>query len=80
MFMEFDHAVLGRREYQSVPFKLSKTSAEVRGPAPLIGQHTREVMEGLLGLSRQEVLDGYDDGTLWPADMPRHLYIEEALK
>ena len=80
MFMEFDHAVLGRREYQSVPFKLSKTSAEVRGPAPLIGQHTREVMEGLLGLSRQEVLDGYDDGTLWPADMPRYPYVEEALR
>jgi crotonobetainyl-CoA:carnitine CoA-transferase CaiB-like acyl-CoA transferase len=80
MFMEFDHPVLGRREYQGVPFKLSKTSAEVRGPAPLIGQHTREVMEGLLGMSRREVLDGYDDGTLWPADMPRYPYIEEALR
>jgi crotonobetainyl-CoA:carnitine CoA-transferase CaiB-like acyl-CoA transferase len=80
MFIELEHPVLGTRKIQNSPFKFSKNSVEITRPAPLIGQHTVEVMEDLLGFSRQEVSDGYDDGTFWPSDMPKHSYVEEALR
>jgi crotonobetainyl-CoA:carnitine CoA-transferase CaiB-like acyl-CoA transferase len=65
---------------QGVPFKFSKTPAEIRRPAPLIGQHTPQVLQELLGLSLQEVKAGYADGTFWPEGMPLYAYIEETLR
>ena len=32
----------------------------------MIGQHTREIVEGLLGFSHTELVAGYADGTFWP--------------
>jgi hypothetical protein len=49
-------------------------------PAPLIGQHTREIVEDLLGFSHEELLAGYKDGTFWPVTRPRYPYMEEMLK
>ena len=80
MYPELDHPLLGRRKVQSVPFKHSKTPAAVHRPAPLIGQHTRQVMEELLGLSLEDIRAGYADGTFWPKDMPLYPYIEETLR
>ena len=40
-------------------------------PSPLIGQHTREIVEGLLGYSRDELRAGFDDGTFWPTKRDR---------
>ena len=79
MFKELEHPLFGRKKYQGPPFRLSRSPAEARMPAPLLGQHTREVMEQLLGRSRDEILEGYNDGTFWPVEMPRYQYIEEAL-
>jgi CoA:oxalate CoA-transferase len=80
MYAELDHPFLGRRKVQGVPFKLSKTPAAIRSPAPLIGQHTPQVLQELLGLSQQELREGYTDGTFWPKSMPLYPYIEEALR
>ncbi len=80
MYTELDHPVLGRRRAQSAPFKLSKSPAAVHMPAPLIGQHTGVVLEKLLGLSLQEIREGYEDGTFWPSGMPLYPYIQEALR
>lgn len=80
MYTELDHPLLGRRKVQGVPFKFSKTPAAVRRPAPLIGQHTPQVLQELLGLSLQEIKEGYTDGTFWPKGMPLYAYIEEALR
>lgn len=79
MYTPMDHRVLGQHKYQNVPFRLSNSEASVHRPAPLIGQHTRQVMEGLMGLGRDEVLEAYEDGTLWPVDVPKYPYVEEAL-
>src|SRR5262249_5715961 len=68
-----------RYKIQGIPFKLSKTPAEISRPAPLIGQHTREVLTELLGLTLQDIRDGYADGTFWPARLPLYPYIEETL-
>ena len=80
MYAELEHPLLGRRKVQGVPFKFSKTPAEVRSPAPLIGQHTPQVLQETLGLSLQEIREGYADGTFWPKSMPLYAYIEEALR
>jgi crotonobetainyl-CoA:carnitine CoA-transferase CaiB-like acyl-CoA transferase len=78
-YTELEHPLLGRYKIQGSPFKLSKTPAEISRPAPLIGQHTREVLTELLGLRLQDIRDGYADGTFWPAHMPLYPYIEETL-
>ena len=80
MYPELDHPLLGRRKVQNVPFKHSKTPAAVHRPAPLIGQHTRDVMQELLGLSLDDIRAGYTDGTFWPKAMPLYPYIEETLR
>jgi benzylsuccinate CoA-transferase BbsF subunit len=50
-----DHAEAGRRAYDGPGFRLSKTPIEVRGPAPLLGEHTFEIATEVLGLDPDEV-------------------------
>src|SRR5215813_14400952 len=78
-YTELEHPLLGRYKIQGIPFKWSKTPAEISRPAPLIGQHTREVLTELLGLGLQDIRDGYVDGTFWPVRMPLYPYIKETL-
>jgi crotonobetainyl-CoA:carnitine CoA-transferase CaiB-like acyl-CoA transferase len=79
LYTEMDHPLLGRRKFQGPPFKLSKSPAVMHRPGPLLGQHTREVCERLLGLSLEDIRQGYADGTFWPPEMPLYPYIQEAL-
>jgi formyl-CoA transferase len=44
------------------PFALSETPAGVRGPGPLLGEHTRQVLGGVLGLTEQQLSDLTDAG------------------
>jgi crotonobetainyl-CoA:carnitine CoA-transferase CaiB-like acyl-CoA transferase len=85
MYKEMEHPALGVRKLQNAPFKLSETPAVNSRPGPLIGQHNREVFEGILGLSHEELVDGFEDGTFWPKKLSMDSYqylkemIEEAL-
>ena len=80
MYTYLDHPMLGRWRFQNAPFKLPKSPATISRPAPMIGQHNQEVLQGLLGLSDDELVEGYQDGTLWPTEMPKYPYLEEALR
>ena len=80
MYPELEHPDLGRIKHQDFPFKLSEAPVGVSNPAPMLGQHTREVMERLLGLDLEEIQQGFRDGTFWPEDMPQLAHIEEMLK
>jgi crotonobetainyl-CoA:carnitine CoA-transferase CaiB-like acyl-CoA transferase len=80
LYHDIEHPLLGRRKVQGPPFKLSRSPATVHRPAPLIGQHTRQVLQELLGLSLEEIRAGYEDGTFWPKDKPMYPYIEETLR
>jgi crotonobetainyl-CoA:carnitine CoA-transferase CaiB-like acyl-CoA transferase len=80
MYMPIDHPVLGSRKVQNAPFKLSLTPAVNHLPSPLIGQHTRELVEGLLGYTVEELRTGFADGTFWPRNRPRLGYLDEMLK
>jgi crotonobetainyl-CoA:carnitine CoA-transferase CaiB-like acyl-CoA transferase len=44
MLVETDHPVAGPTKALGVPVKLSRTPGSVRRPAPVLGQHTREVL------------------------------------
>jgi crotonobetainyl-CoA:carnitine CoA-transferase CaiB-like acyl-CoA transferase len=48
MVVEVDHARAGRVKALGHPIKFSETRGEVKRAAPLLGQHTREVL-GELG-------------------------------
>jgi len=80
MYLEMEHLALGRRKVQNTPFKLSKTPASNYLPSPLIGQHTQEIVEGLLGYSHEDLRAGFTDGTLWPVKRARFPYMEEMLR
>jgi crotonobetainyl-CoA:carnitine CoA-transferase CaiB-like acyl-CoA transferase len=80
MYLPMAHPALGVRQVQNAPFKLSETPAVNHLPAPLIGQHTREIVEGLLGYSHDWLRSGFEDGTFWPEKRPRFDYMEEMLR
>ena len=50
MFPEMDHPTAGRHRVTGTPVKLSETPGAPVLPAPLLGQHTHEVLKELLGL------------------------------
>jgi crotonobetainyl-CoA:carnitine CoA-transferase CaiB-like acyl-CoA transferase len=80
MYLEVEHPALGVRKMQNAPFKLSETPAINRLPGPLIGQHTRDIVEDLLGFSHEELRAGFADGTFWPTTRERYAYMEEMLQ
>ena len=57
----------------------AKSPAVIDRPAPLIGQHTREVLEESLGIDIADIRGGFDDGTFWPMTIAKYPYIEEML-
>ena len=50
-----DHPEMGRTVYNALPFKLSRTPGFPHRPAPLLGQHTDEVLKEKLALSDDEI-------------------------
>ena len=74
MYKGVEHPVLGTWPLQNAPFKMSETPAVNSRPGPLIGQHNREVFEGLLGISHEELVSGFEEGTFWPQNFGMDLY------
>ena len=50
MFPEIEHPTAGRHRVTGTPVKLSDTPGSPGEPAPLLGQHTLDVLQELLGL------------------------------
>ena len=55
MIVKSDHTVAGKVKLVGVPVKLSETPGSVREPAPLLGQHTDEVLHEYLGMNDAEI-------------------------
>ncbi|MBP2638468.1 MAG: yfdE 2 [Firmicutes bacterium] len=55
MIVETDHPVAGKIKMAGIPIKLSETPGSVERPAPLLGQHTEEILSEILGISSEEV-------------------------
>ena len=67
MVITTEHATLGPVETLGFPVKLSETPADVRTAAPLLGQHTREVLLEL-GYTEVEVTSLLESGSAQSPD------------
>jgi formyl-CoA transferase/CoA:oxalate CoA-transferase len=53
--VESTHPVAGSVRMTAPPIRMSETPGSVRSPAPVLGQHTREVLRQRLALSDEEI-------------------------
>ncbi len=63
VFVEKDHPAVGELRYPGRPFIMAKSPWQLRATAPLLGQHTAEVL-GELGYSDVEVSELADAGAI----------------
>ena len=59
-----DHPEAGREAHDGPAAVLSETPGHVPGPAPLLGEHTMDVCERIIGLSMDEIADLLAEGVL----------------
>ena len=54
-WVHLEHPEMGTCVYDHPPARLSRTPARLASPAPLLGQHTREVLSRVLGMDEEEI-------------------------
>ena len=64
MTLETQHPTAGTVQLPGFPYKFSKTPAEIHRPPPLLGEHTEEVLTGLLDFSADDVVSLRDKGSI----------------
>jgi crotonobetainyl-CoA:carnitine CoA-transferase CaiB-like acyl-CoA transferase len=56
-YQEADHPELGMHRFEGLPARFSEASWQIRRGAPCFGEHTLDVLTGLLGYSPEEAAD-----------------------
>ncbi|HNQ01451.1 MAG TPA: CoA transferase [Syntrophales bacterium] len=64
MLVEIDQPRVGKMRIAGSPIKMSETPGEVYMPAPLLGQHTDEVLQSLLGYSDETLAQLKKEGVI----------------
>jgi crotonobetainyl-CoA:carnitine CoA-transferase CaiB-like acyl-CoA transferase len=64
LFVDVDHRYGGTHEVARTPWNLSLTPATPVSSAPLVGEHTDEVLRDLLGLADEEIAQLRENGAL----------------
>lgn len=64
MIVKVDHPLVGHVPVLGLPIKLSDTPGSVRSAPPILGQHTRAVLTGDLGLSNADVDELFGRGVV----------------
>ena len=59
-----DHAVVGPMPLPTVPFRFASVDRWLRSPAPLLGQHNGDILQGLIGLSDTDVVQLEREGVI----------------
>lgn len=62
--VDFDHPVLGKVKEVGFPIRFSKTPASLRREAPMLGQHTEEVLMEVLGYTWEDIAKLKDRGVI----------------
>ncbi len=57
MIVEVDHPKAGKTFLPGIPIKLSETPGNIRRPAPLLGEHTHEILEVTFGFSPEQIAE-----------------------
>ncbi|SDF33856.1 CaiB/BaiF CoA transferase family protein [Sporolituus thermophilus] len=60
MIVEVEHPVAGKLKMPGVPVKMSATPGSVEFPAPLLGQHTYEIIREVLGWDDTKISQFFD--------------------
>ena len=66
MFIEVDHPLAGKYKTANNPIKFSLTPTERKTPAPTLGQHSKEVLSRILGLSDAQIEELINAGVVAP--------------
>ncbi len=69
MIVATEHPVAGRVQTLGLPVKFSATPGGVERPAPVLGQHSREVLTEL-GYGEREIARLLDEGSVRASDQP----------
>ena len=65
MMVEVEQPFIGKVRMYGSPLKMSETPTGVRGPAPLLGQHTEEILTDVLGYKKEQVKELYDQEVVY---------------
>ena len=55
MLIEIEHPIAGPQKMPNSPLKFSHSKIELLTPAPLLGQHTQEILSQMLGMGDEEL-------------------------
>jgi crotonobetainyl-CoA:carnitine CoA-transferase CaiB-like acyl-CoA transferase len=61
---EIDRAFIGKHPQPSLPFREGETPLAIRSAPPTLGEHNREILVALLGLSDSEIEQLARDGII----------------
>jgi crotonobetainyl-CoA:carnitine CoA-transferase CaiB-like acyl-CoA transferase len=64
MIVSIEHPTAGMIKLPNFPVKFSNTPAEVRDPAPILGQHNEQVLTDLLGYRAEEIAKLRKEGVI----------------
>ena len=64
MFIEMDHLKAGHIKLINFPVKFSETKAQLKTPAPLLGQNNREILSEVLGYSDEKIKELVSKGVI----------------
>jgi crotonobetainyl-CoA:carnitine CoA-transferase CaiB-like acyl-CoA transferase len=72
-FEPVDHPIVGTHPTMGLPFRFASVERWIRTPAPTLGEHSRSILVGELGLDDAEFekLEAAGVTGAWPQGMPR---------
>jgi len=70
MVLEVEHPVAGKFLTAGFPIKFSKTPCRIEKPAPVLGQHTREVLSKMLKMTDDEMRSLAESGIIGNVEAP----------
>lgn len=63
-WVRLDHPEMGESIYNAPPYRFANAEVNLRRPAPLLGEHTKEILTDVLGYSAEETQQMIETGVL----------------